>query len=158
MICEGASRVDLIRQYGTLTPDRIIQEDYTSMARLRRVHGNERVENALAIMVIEASTAFESPIDKALALELAAEVHTTYYWLSLEDCFVILQQMRRKKLFGKLDLNKILVEFDEYCRERISLADNLRYNQHLAIGDKGGNEGGRTRHVRDILKPYKKQK
>lgn len=141
MISAGASRAELVRHYATLTPEAILKQDVTSLARLRKEYGTNEVETALTIMVLDASMAFETAIDKQMALELAAELHSTFYWLSLEDCFVALQRLRRKPLFGKLDANKILAAFEEYNQERMTIADEISYNRHLAIGDKGGNEG-----------------
>ena len=156
MISEGVSRREMLKEYGTLTPERVLGGGFASLARLRKSHTAEKVEMALAILLIDASRAFDAPLDKDTAYEIAIEVHTRYYYLTLEDCYIVLRRMKSKAMYGKISLNKYLVEFENYATERMKLADEMSYNSHLATSDAGTNRGGETVSVRELLKKGKR--
>ena len=67
MISEGVSRREMLKEYGTLTPERVLGGGFASLARLRKSHTAEKVEMALAILLIDASRAFDAPLDKDTA-------------------------------------------------------------------------------------------
>jgi uncharacterized protein (DUF433 family) len=157
MISAGSSRIEIVKHFATITPEKVLKGTYPSLAKLKKEIGDDKVEMALAILILDTSKAFDEQLDKDTAVELAAEVHATYYYYTLEECFFILQKFKHRQLYGKLTLNKILTAFDEYQKERISLADNLSYNAHIAVSDAGTNRGNTTVSVRKLL-PNKNKK
>ena len=158
MISGGTSRVEIARRYGAITPATILKGSFDSLARLRKERSPEEVETALAILLIDASRAFDSLLDKETAFEIAIAVHTRYYYLTLEDCYLVLERMKTKIIYGKLTMNKFLAEFEAYAAERIEMADDISYNSHLATSDAGPNRGCDTATVKEIMKPFKKKK
>lgn len=132
MILGGASRIDLVRQFARLTPATIINNRYPSLALLKKKHGQEKVEGVLSILLVEASQAFETQFDKETALAVSAEVASTFYYYSLEDCYYVLQQLKKSKQYGKLTENKVLAAFAEYEKQRLKDAEEMNYNNHLA--------------------------
>ncbi len=158
MISEGTSRVEIARKYGAITPATILTGNFASLARLRKDRTPKEVETALAILLIDASRAFDSILDKETAYEIAIAIHTRYYYLTLEDCYLVLERMKTKIIYGKLNMNKFLAEFEAYATERIEMADDMSYNRHLATSDAGTNRGCDTASVKEIMKPLKKKK
>jgi len=102
------------------------------MARLKVTQGQEKTENAIAVVIGEAAVAFGERMDVEDALDLAAEIQTEYYYLTLEDCYIVMSRLKRQPLYGKLTLNKILTAFEQYTAERVNTAANMNWNKHLA--------------------------
>lgn len=132
MISDQASTREITRSFADLTPEKVIRGKFPALSRLKKEMGQEKTEQAVAILVLDASVAFGEEIDKESALDLAAEVQTQYYYMSLEDCYVVLNRLKRQPIYGKLNLNKILSAFEQYQKERIQKAEEMNYNHHLA--------------------------
>jgi hypothetical protein len=130
-ILEGASKVDIVRQYGNLTIGDVAGQGYPALSGLAKEHGPEKVERSLAILLVEASSYFSETLDKETALELAVDVRKDNYWLSLEDCYIVTQRLKKSKLYGKLTPNRILNEFETYREERMQHSIKKRENEHL---------------------------
>ncbi|MBI9063291.1 MAG: hypothetical protein JEZ14_15020 [Marinilabiliaceae bacterium] len=103
------------------------------MAKIRKEEGEERTEQVLAILTADTALAFGENLKKEQALYYANEIVNAFYYLSLEDCFIVLSRIKRSKLFGKLTLNTFLTAFEKYDNERLKLADEQSYNAHLSI-------------------------
>ncbi len=155
MILEGNSRTEIIRHHSQLSIKKIITNNYPGMASLKKHYGEESLEKALAILLIDASRAFDTPLNRENAMEIALEIHTRYYYLSLEDCYYVLKTMKSKPIYGKLNMNKILCEFEQYEKERITFSENMNYNQHLSQSDSGGNRHSDGKSMKEILRKHK---
>jgi hypothetical protein len=132
MISDNASTREIARSFSNLTPEKVIRGKYPSLVSLKTKIGQEKTEKAIAILVGDAAVAFGEKIDYELALDLAAEIQTEYYYLTLEDCYIVMNRLKRQPLYGKLTLNKILTAFEQYTTERINTAAEMNWNKHLA--------------------------
>ncbi|MFW6370974.1 MAG: hypothetical protein ACOC10_07205 [Bacteroidota bacterium] len=132
MISEDASTREITRKFANLTPAKVLRGNYPSMVRLKITQGEETTEKAIAVVIGEAAVAFGEKMDWEVALNLAAEIQTEYYFMSLEDCYIVMNRLKRQPLYGKLTLNKILTAFEQYKQERIKTASEMNYNHHLA--------------------------
>ena len=132
MISEGASNRKLIRQFVKLTPEKILRGNFPSMALLRKNEGEQKLSEVLAIILIETSLSFGDGMNKETAFDLATEILVDYYYLSLEDCFVVLNRLKRAKVF-KFTINVVLNAFENYDNERLKIIDDNSYSQHLSI-------------------------
>jgi hypothetical protein len=148
MISAGASKTEIIRQCGQLSLERILNEQPTSIARLRAQYG-EKAERALAVLVLEASTAFDEAFSKETAIEAATELSISYGALSLEDFYLMLSQLKKSKLYGKLTVNKLLNAAEEYFENRCKTAVQRSYNAHLALKESPNEERTSTEIVVD---------
>ena len=133
MISANASTREIARSFGSITPEKIIRGNYKSLASIKREIGQEKTEKAIAILIGDAAMAFGEKMDYELALDLAAEIQTEFYYMTLEDCYVVLSKLKRQPLYGKLTLNKILTAFEQYQEERINVAEKMNFNAHLAV-------------------------
>jgi hypothetical protein len=125
--------VELVRAFARLTPAQIVRERYPAMSWLKRRHGLEKVEGVLAVLLVEASQAFATQFDEETALAMSAEIQSTFYYYSLEDCYYVLQQMKKSKQYGtQLTENKVLSAFADYEKERTQAAAEMSYNEHLS--------------------------
>ncbi len=134
MILDDAPRVEMIRALGGLTVADVLDAKFPSIASLRRpeAFGRKKVEEVTASIIIDASGYFEQSISAETAIEMAAEIGATYYYLSLEDIYVCLQQFKRATLFGRNTPNKILNAVEEYNAQRLKLSEERSLNAHLA--------------------------
>ncbi len=132
MLSADESRRELLRHFAGLTFHKVFAGAFPSMATLRQKYTVDELERVLAILILDCSRAFGDSLSPDDGLELATEVQTMYYYLSLEDCYLVLQKLKRKKLYGKFCLNTVLQAFDEYDQERYTKADEINYNKHLS--------------------------
>ncbi len=132
MIIDKASKREIVRHFGSYTPAKVVGGNFPSMAKLRKVYGVERIEKTLAWLIMETAKSFNEIIPPAVAEDTAAEVLAAYYYLTLEDCFVCFNEVKRTKLFGKFTPNTILQAFAAYDSKRQGLVDELSFNAHLA--------------------------
>jgi hypothetical protein len=132
MISEDVSTREITRKFANLTPEKVLRGNYPTMVRLKITQGEETTEKAIAVVVGEAAVAFGEKMDWEVALNLAAEIQTEYYYMTLEDVYIVMNRLKRQPLYGKLTLNKILTGFEQYRQERIAKAADMNYNNHLA--------------------------
>lgn len=138
MISADASTREITREFANLTPEKILRgkaldkDKYPSMARLKVTQGQEKTENAIAVVVGEAAVAFGEKMNIEDALDLAADIQAEYYYLTLEDVYIVMKRLKRQPMYGKLNLNKILTAFEQYKEERINKAAKMNWNNHLA--------------------------
>lgn len=124
--------MELVRRYGDLTIGDVAGQGYPALSALAKHHGPEKVERCLSILLIEASSYFSDTLDKDTALEVAVDVRQAHYFLSLEDCYIVIQRLKQSTLYGKLTPNRILAEFKKYQEERLQHSITKRENEHLA--------------------------
>lgn len=151
MISGGASRRDLVKAFSSLTPERVLGGNYPSMAKIRKEEGEEKTERALAILIADTAKAFGESPNEEQAFYYANEILNAFYYLSLEDCFIVLNRIKRGKLFGKLTLNTFLNAFETYDNERLKIADEQSYNAHLSIKEAAPVERTGRRKVGKVI-------
>ncbi len=132
MISGGASNRELVKAFVKLTPEKVIGGNFPSMAKLKKEAGEKKLSEALAILLIDASLSFGDPMNKEQALDLSTEILTYYYYLSLEECMLVLNRLKRTKVF-KFTINVVLTAFDNYDHERLKIIDDNNYSNHLSI-------------------------
>ncbi len=132
MIIEEVSKREIVRHFGSYTPEKVIGGCFPSMALLRKEYGVERMEKVLAWLIMETAKSFNEIIPPVIAEDTAADILSAYYYLTLEDCFVCFNELKRITLFGKFTPNTILKSFADYDTKRQSLVDEISFNNHLA--------------------------
>ncbi len=135
MLSDNVSRRDILRHFSGLTFKKVIEGQFTSISTLRKNYGVPELERVLAILILDAAKAFGDTLTPDDGLELATEIQSTYYYLSLEDCFLVMQKVKRQKLFGKFCFNTVLQAFDEYDKDRYTKADEISYRIHQKVKD-----------------------
>lgn len=138
MILGKSSKRELTKAYGHLSLEKVIEGNYPSLAKLRKTYGDEKTETIASIMILDTATFFESNMNEEAAMDIAAEIATTHYYLTLEDLFMVLQDLKQQEIYGKLTANKILVACKKHSEKRMQTAANINYNKHLQ------NKEGRT--------------
>lgn len=133
MILGGASNRELIKVFANITPERVLGGNFKSMALIRKEEGEEKAERALAILIADTAMAFGESLNEKQAFYFSTELLNAYYYFSLEDCFIVLNRIKRGKLYGKLTLNVFLNAFETYNKERLKLADDMSFSKHLEI-------------------------
>ena len=132
MIFDENSNRTLIRQFVKLTPEKVLRGNFPSMALLKKDEGEEKLSAALSIIIIDTSKSFGDAMYKEAAFDLATEILTDYYYLSLEDCLIVLNRLKRSKVF-KFTINVVLNAFETYDKDRLKMIDDNAYSEHLSI-------------------------
>lgn len=156
IILEGNSNRQLVRKYGNMSLDKVLEAKPPGLARLSKLHGDDKVEKVTGILIQEASAYFDSPFNEEISLDLSVEVKTAYPFLSMEDLFVCLQELKRKSIYGKLTPHKLLEQIDKYAEKRINRAAEINYNKHLALKETKDNHG--TTHFVDVSRRIAEKK
>lgn len=148
MLLEKASKTDLVRQFNSITLPAILEGSYPVIGGLKREHGLEKVEKVVKIMVLDLSTAFGDELN-AVADELAIEIASLHYNLTLEDLYLVFKQLKATPIYGKMTQNKVLVAIDKHWNERMEAAENINYIKHL---EKKQDFGKRSSTMSEIQK------
>ncbi len=156
MISAGASNRDLIKAFSKLTPEKILRGNFPCMSKLKKEEGEQKLTDALAIIIVEASLSFGEGMNETRALDLATEILTDYYYLTLEDCFIVLNRLKRTKVF-KFTINVVLTAFEKYDQERFKIIDDNNYSDHLSRKENRSNPT-KTDDILRIIKLSNKRK
>ncbi|MCZ2393400.1 MAG: hypothetical protein LC105_06070 [Chitinophagales bacterium] len=132
MISERASKLQLIEQYASLTLSKIIDNAYPSVAVLARMHGKDKVDNAMAVIISDLNTSYGGDMDKEAILETVVEIRSGITCnLSLEDLYLICSQLKKSNTF-KLKVPAILKAVHQHLDEKTDRIVEINYNKHLA--------------------------
>ena len=160
MMLEKASKADLIRQFNTINLPAILEGNYPLIAGLKRQHGLAKVEKIVKIMVLDLSTAFGEELN-TVADELAVEIASLHYNLTLEDIFLVFKQLKTTPIYGKINQNKVLTALNDYWEERMEKVEKINLNKHLQnkqpFGERNNKATEIARH-REVIKQYLKGK
>ena len=133
MILGKASKTDMIRVFGQLPLDRIVQGDYPSVGKLSRSFGLEKAEKAIGILLYDLSSSFDGALDKDQVQEICAEISSSVLRnLSLEDVYLVCRRIKHSNQYGKLSTNKVLAALSQHLDERSNAAYTYNLNKHLS--------------------------
>ncbi|GEM_PF-5072947 len=130
MTLEGASKLDLIRQFSNLTLAKIVENQYPNIAQLGKTYTLAKTESIIQVLLLDLSSSFGDELTIEQVEELSVELTSNLLVnLSLEDVYLVCRQIKATKNFGKLNVNKILNAFEEHFNSRISAFYNYNLNQ-----------------------------
>ena len=133
MILGKASKIELIRQFGKLTPEQIIKRDYPSISKLSRSMPADQLEKIVGILLYDLSSSFNGVLDKEQVQEITVEITSSNLRnLSLEDLYWTCRTIKLSDQFGKLNTNKVLTVLHKHFDQRCELAYRHHLNQHLS--------------------------
>lgn len=132
MMLRHQSSLEIIEAMRNLSVGDVLGKGYPAISGLKKTHGKQRVHHALAALISDTGAYFENSLTEAATIEVATEISLNYYYLSMEDVYILLNRLKRTPLYGKLTPNKILTVADQYARDRLELAATRSVNDHLA--------------------------
>lgn len=132
MILEGSSNRDLVRQVGSMSMQQAMNVRVPGIGRMVQIHGRDKVEKVLAVMVAETAAYFDGEMGSEQALDIAAELTGRYSAVKIEDVWVCLNDLKSKEIYGKLTSNKVLSAMNKYMSRRLEAAEQQSLNHHLA--------------------------
>lgn len=134
LITARASKTELVRAFGRLTVDQILDRKFPSVGKLKRAEGLEKVENAVAVLMLDLSASFDGELGPEDAEELSVEITSSHLSnLSLEDVYYVCRKMKSGSHFGKLNVNKVMKALEDHFEEKTKQAGLRSYNNHLAM-------------------------
>lgn len=135
---KDSKRLDIIRVFGSYGLKRIVEDRPPCIGELARVHGQEKAELAVAIVIHDLGLSFDGDISKEQASEIAAEVSSGLMRnITLEGVFATCQEIKRSDVYGKLTPNKILKALNKHLEEYCESIANANYNRHLSMRFEG---------------------
>lgn len=132
MILEGSSNRDLVRQVGSMSMQQAMNATAPGIGRMVQIHGRDKVEKVIAVIVAETAAYFDGEMGSEQALDIAAEITNRYAGIKVEDIWVALNDLKSSEIYGKLTSNKILSMLKKYMHRRLEAAGQQSLNQHLA--------------------------
>lgn len=132
LISEGNSNRELVRVYGNMSMVQAMNAPQQTIGALARSRGSAKVENTLAVLLIETAAYFDQDMGKEQAIDIAVEITTKFNWIKMEDVWVVLSDVRSSETFGKLTSNKLLSALRRYGEQRMLVAAQQSLNEHLA--------------------------
>lgn len=133
-VLEKTSKMELIRTFASLTPAKILNGNFPSIAKLARQYGKEQVEKVNAVLFADLSSSMDGDLDQEQISEICVELNSEFmlYNLTIEDIYYVCRQIKTSELYGKLTVNKVLKALRKHAEERTTLAITLNENEHLA--------------------------
>jgi len=133
-VLEKASKRDLIRQFGTLSVQSIIKDEYPTIGQLKRTYPVKQLEKVCSVILADLSESFNGELEDDDIEEISAELNSTMIFLNLtiEDVFLACRDIKSSDTFGKLSVNKVLSAFKKHFDKRSNLIQNKNENEHLS--------------------------
>jgi hypothetical protein len=132
-----------------------------SIAVLRRDYGSEAIADIIMLYLADLrdNVNLKRPLTDNQISNIAYEVVTEYYSLTIADVHVIMKKAKRGEygeLFESLDMPKVMTWFREYFADRCTLA--AQESENNRIYDKNGNMTPEriTKHFEKLEKQFNK--
>lgn len=134
MILEKASNIQLIRAFGSLTVQKVVQTNPPALAKLKTIHGIEKTEAVIAVILSDLSASFDGTLDKESVEEIAVELTSSKLQnLSMEEVFIACRNLKNAdNNFSKLTVNKVLATMNKQLKERVTAFGLHNQNKHLS--------------------------
>ncbi len=129
-LLEKASKKELIRSFNGLTIEKIIESKPTSLGQIQKDYTQDKAEHLTMILVADFALAFKDDLSKYDFEEIVLELNNSLLRnLSLEDVYLCLKELKSVKMYGKVNVNQILVHFNEYSeRKQLKFAEYSQRN------------------------------
>lgn len=132
-ILEGASKMELIRHYGQLTPAKIIKGDFPTLGALSRKYGIEKTEKVMAVILHDLSSSFDGDLSKTDVEEICVELTSSHLRnFAMEDVLLVCRQIKQADNYGKLNINKVLKAMNQHFEKRCDAIEEMNNNQHYS--------------------------
>ena len=162
MILGKASKTEMIRSFSNLSVNKILDNNYPSLSKLKREHGIEKTEKAIAVVVADLGQSFEGALNPEAIEEICVEISSSFLSnMSLEDVYLCCRDIKLSNTYGKLTINKVMNHLNKHMDERCNTAERKNYNNHLASKftdhDRGAQEKVEKAKFHDAKLWYMKQ-
>ena len=148
LVLSGATKRELVMNFNKLTTkdilsnaDRMItvtdsegnehkRKQYPSIAVIRKGIGEQKISAIIGKLIINVYQKFNNEMDEDTVFELAFEIQTDYYYLTIEDVYICLKELGRKREHKNMNSNIILREVESYSENRKEMAAQLSLEGH----------------------------
>ncbi len=133
LISEQSSKLEIIRAFSHLTLRKILETSTpTSIGELRKIHGIEKTEAAIGVLVSDLNSSFEGTLTEDNILELIAECTSGFLLnLPLEAIYVAFRELKTSDIKYKLTFNQVLRKINKTWNEYSDVAQEINLNKHL---------------------------
>lgn len=120
------------------------QEQFPSLATLRKDHGSQKVETIIKLYLVELCELvnLKRPLTERQIDAIAMEIVSRYYALTIADIHVIFQKAKNGEfgeLYESMDMPKVMNWFANYFNDRCEAGANASLRESDRLYDKGGN-------------------
>lgn len=150
--------IDIIKHFGTISLSDIFERQPKGMRRLAKQYSEDRVINAVAALLCDTSLSYDKKWSQDKAILAAYELyHSEYYYLSIEDIFLILQNIKSNEFsYTPATFRKYV---KRHAEARLQLAESNQHNHHYANKFKDGEQINKLSELdkhREASKTYKR--
>lgn len=135
-----AGRTELIKHYAQLSLDKIIENNYPTIASVSRNIGEEKVNKVVEVLVKDLCQSFNSKLKTPDITEIATELNYGILKnLSLEDVYFALRKLKTEKVMLKsLNINIILSTLNNHFNQKCEAVyqKNLQKDRQLQAKEK----------------------
>lgn len=132
MITAKSSKTALIRQFSDLSVPALSTNKPTSIAGLIKEHGQEVIENCVAVLVADLNTSFSGELAREQIEEIVVELTSGFNRNhSLESIYLACRRLKTSESY-KLTVAKVLREADAVINEITEAVIAKNYEAHMA--------------------------
>lgn len=131
------SGVDLYKAYGNLTVSKIIEEKPPSLVAYKKSEDVDELRRSIARYLIYLCSWFDSNVKDMHAVDIAEKMLSTQTLnhLTFEDLFIMGEQLKNQKIFGKLTPSVLLRTIKNYAEYKLEQVQSYNREQHLRTKD-----------------------
>jgi len=133
--------IDLYKTYGNLTVSKIIKERPPSLAYYKREAQNvDELRKTIARYLLTLCDWFESNVKNMHVIEISEKILSSQHLnhLTFEDLYIMGEEFKTKKSFGKMTPAVLLRSISEYAKYKLDQVVAYNKEQHLKTKDDPG--------------------
>ena len=134
---DKVSGVDLYKTYGNLTVSKIIEEKPPSLVAYKKSENVDELRRSIARYLMYLCSWFDSNVKDMHAVDIAEKMLSTQTLnhLTFEDLYVMGEQLKSQKTFGKLTPAVLLRTINNYAEYKLEQVQSYNRELHLRTKD-----------------------
>ncbi len=134
---DKVSGVDLYKAYGNLTVSKIIEEKPTSLVAYKKTENMDELRKSIARYLMYLCSWFDSNVKNMHAIDISEKMLSTQTLnhLTFEDLYIMGEQLKSQKTFGKLTPAVLLRTINNYAEYKLEQVQSYNREQHLRTKD-----------------------
>jgi hypothetical protein len=132
VILKKGDKREIIKALDMVNPHSLLMDTtIPSMSKLTRQYGDEMIEQAVAMMIQDASVFVGKKMDKEQVIDTAVEILNTYPYrsLKLEEIYLICKEIKSAENYGNLTPSKMMNAVKRFWKDREARAINNSITQ-----------------------------
>ncbi len=131
------SGVDVYKAYGNLTISKVIEAKPPSLVTYKKTENVDELRKSIARYLVYLCSWFDSNVKDMHAVDIAEKMLSTQTLnhLTFEDLYIMGEQLKSQKTFGKLTPSVLLRTITQYAEYKLEQVQSYNREQHLKTKD-----------------------